>query len=183
MSWLDIIILLPLLIGLIRGLMRGFVVELTAIVAILFGFIGTKIWGAPFAVWLGNQFAWPEAVCSVVAYALLFLGITLLLNILARLISKLFKAVNLGWLNRLFGAVLGVTKWATIVLFLVLCVHRLDDQFHFFKEELKQQSSIYTFVTPLSEKAWSRVKEEVSAYSDQLPAEITSKKQIENEQK
>ena len=183
MSWLDIIILLPLLIGLVRGLMRGLVVELTAIIAIIFGFIGTKIWGVPFSVWLSNQFAWPEAVCSVVAYALLFLGITILLNVLARLISKLFKAVNLGWLNRLFGAVFGVIKWAVIVLFLVLCVHRLDDQFHFFKEELKQQSSIYTFVTPLSEKAWNKVKEQVSTYSDELPAEITQKKQTENEQK
>ena len=93
MSWLDIIILLPLLIGLIRGLMRGLIVELTAILAIIMGFLGTKLWGASFAVWLSQQFAWPEAVCSVVAYALLFLGITLLLNIVAKLISKLFKAI------------------------------------------------------------------------------------------
>ena len=97
MSWLDLLILLPLLIGLVRGLMRGLVVELTAIVAIILGAVGTKMWGAPFAIWLSQQFAWPEAVCSVVAYALLFLGITLLLNIFAKLLSKLFKAVHLGY--------------------------------------------------------------------------------------
>lgn len=182
MSWLDIIILLPLLIGLIRGLMKGLIVELTAILAIIMGFLGTKLWGAAFAVWLSQQFAWPEAVCSVVAYALLFLGITLLLNIVAKLISKLFKAIYLGWINRLFGAVFGVAKWAIIVLFIVLCVHRLDDQFHFFKPELKQQSSIYTYVTPLSEKAWEKVKEQVSAYSSQIPKEILPENQVENEQ-
>lgn len=179
MSWLDIIILLPLLIGLVRGLMRGFVVELTAIVAIILGAIGTKMWGAPFAIWLNQQFAWAEAICSVVSYALLFLGITLLLNVVAKLISRLFKAVNLGWLNRLFGALFGVAKWAAIVLFIVLCVHRLDDQFHFFKDDLKQQSTIYNYTTPLSEKVWKAVKEQVSTYSLTLPAN----KDSENEQK
>lgn len=175
MSWLDIIILLPLLIGLVRGLMRGFVVELTAIVAIIFGFVGTHLWGATFAIWLSQQFAWPEAICSVVSYALLFLGITLLLNLVAKLLSRLFKAVNLGWLNRLFGAVFGVTKWATIVLFIVLCVHRLDDQFHFFKEDLKQQSTIYNYITPLSEKVWKAVKDQISPHSLSSPASKESK--------
>lgn len=183
MSWLDIIILLPLLIGLIRGLMRGLVVELTAIIAIILGFVGTRIWGAAFAVWINQQFAWNEAISTVVAYALLFLGITLLLNIVARLVSKLFKAVHLGWLNRLLGAVFGVTKWAAIILFIVLCIHRLDDQFHFFKQDLKAQSKIYTYVTPLSEKAWAAVKEKVNAYSSHISSEIKEKNTSKNEQK
>ena len=29
MSWLDILILLPLLIGLVRGLMKGLIIELS----------------------------------------------------------------------------------------------------------------------------------------------------------
>ena len=40
MSWLDILILLPLLIGLVRGLMKGLIVELSSIVAIILGFMG-----------------------------------------------------------------------------------------------------------------------------------------------
>ena len=162
--------------------MRGLVIELTAILAVVLGFIGTKLWGTLFAIWLLKQFAWPEAICTVVAYALLFLGITISLNLLAKLISKLFKAVNLSWLNRLGGAVFGIVKWAAIMLLVVLCVHRLDDQFHFFKPELKQQSSIYTYVTPLSEKAWEKVKEQVSAYSSQIRKEILPENQVENEQ-
>lgn len=182
MSWLDILILLPLLIGLVRGLMRGLIIELTAIVSIIIGFIGTKTWGAPFSVWLSQQFDWPEAVCVVVAYALLFLGITLLLNIIAKLLSKLFKTVNLGWINRIFGGIFGVAKWAAIVLLVVLCIHRLDDQFHFLKTELKQQSTIYSYVTPLSEKAWTKVKQQVTTYSSKTNNQIVKENQTENEQ-
>lgn len=161
MTWIDILILLPLLIGLVRGLMRGLVVELTAIVALILGFVGARLWGARFSLWLIRQFEWPEAVCSVVAYALIFLAIALFLNIAARLISRLFKAISLGWLNRLLGALFGVAKWAIVVLLLVLCVHRLDDQFHFFQDDLKQQSIIYNYTAPLSEKAWEQVKKQI----------------------
>ena len=180
-SWLDIIILLPLLIGLVRGLMRGLVIELTAILAVVMGFIGAKLWGTPFAIWLIQQFAWPEAICTVVAYALLFLGITISLNLFAKLLSKLFKAVNLSWLNRLGGAVFGVAKWTAIMLLVVLCVHRLDDQFHFFKEDLKQQSIIYTYTTPLSEKAWDTAKDKINGITEQTN-EIIAEKTKKDEQ-
>ena len=181
-SWLDIVILLPLLIGIVRGLMRGLVIELTAILAVVLGLVGAKLWGTLFSVWLIQQFAWPEAICTVVAYALLFLGITIVLNLLAKLLSKLFKAVNLSWLNRLGGAVFGIVKWTAIMLLVVLCVHRLDDQFHFFQEDLKQQSIIYTYTTPLSEKAWAEAKDKIGVMKDQtneIIAEKTKKDELE----
>ena len=155
MTWLDILILLPLLIGLVRGLMRGFVVEITTIVALIAAFVGSRLWGAPFAQWLLKQFVWPEAVCSVVAYALIFIGIALFLNIVARLISRLFKAISLGWLNRLLGAIFGIVKWGLVVMLLVLGVHRLDSQFHFFNDNLKAHSTVYNTTVSLADKTWN----------------------------
>ena len=162
MSWLDIIILLPLIIGLVRGLMRGLVMEIASIVAVVLGYVGSRLWGGIFAAWLMQQFSWPEAVCAVVAYALLFIGISLVLHIAARLLSKFFQKVSLGWLNRLMGGLFGVLKWAIIVLALVLCIHRLDEQFQFFKEELKQQSIVYTHATPIAEKMWDSAKQQIA---------------------
>lgn len=173
MTWIDILILLPLLIGLVRGLMRGLVVELTAIVALFLGFVGARLWGARFSLWLIQQFEWPEAVCSVVAYALIFLAIALFLNIAARLISRLFKAISLGWLNRLLGALFGMGKWAIVVLLLVLCVHRLDDQFHFIRPDLQQRSWVYSSTTPIAEKAWQQVRIQISSLASPAPVPAT----------
>lgn len=175
MSWLDIIILLPLLIGLVRGLMKGLVIEIASIVAIVLGYIGSRLWGAMFAAWLIKQFSWPETVCMVVAYALLFIGISLLLHILARALSKLFQKVSLGWLNRLLGGVFGTLKWAIIVLTLVLCVHRLDEQFQFIQPDLKEQSIIYMQAAPLSEKMWAEIKKQVED-RQLLPSQEETKK-------
>lgn len=161
MTWLDILILLPLLIGLIRGLMKGLIVEVTSIVAIILGFFGAKLWSATFASWLMQQFEWSETACIVVAYALLFAGIALLLNVLARLLSKLFQKIQLGWLNRLLGGIFGTAKWGIVIVALVLCVHSLDKQFQFISPELKEQSVVYTSITPYAEKAWNEIKAQV----------------------
>ncbi len=163
MSWLDILILLPLLIGLVRGLMKGLIVEVSSIVAILLGFFGAKYWSATFASWLMQQFDWSETACIVVAYALLFAGIALGLNIVARLLSKLFQKIQLGWLNRLLGGIFGTAKWGIVIVALVLCVHNLDKQFQFIQPELREKSVVYTTITPYAEQAWEEIKAQVEA--------------------
>ena len=168
MTWLDILILLPLLIGLIRGLMKGLIVEISSIVAILLGFFGAKYWSAAFASWIMLQFKWSETACIVVAYALLFAGIALGLNIVARLLSKLFQKIQLGWLNRLLGSLFGASKWAIVIVALVLCVHNLDKQFQFIQPELKEKSVVYTTLTPYAEQAWEEIKEQVDAQKAEL---------------
>jgi hypothetical protein len=60
------------------------------------------------------------------------------------------------------GGLFVVLKWAIIVLALVLCIHRLDEQFQFFKEELKQQSIVYTHATPIAEKMWDSAKQQIA---------------------
>ena len=168
MSWLDIIILLPLLIGLVRGLMKGIIAEVMSIAAIVLGLLGAKWWSAPFTNWLMQQFEWSEAASFVVAYAVLFAGIALALNIMARLLSKLFQKINLGWLNRLAGGVFGVAKWGIVILSLVLCLHSLDKQFQFLQPELKRQSVVYTYLTPYAERAWEGFQKKIDNYQTTL---------------
>ena len=157
-NWLDIIILLPLLIGLVRGLMKGLITEIIAIAAVVLGFIGAKLWGPGFSAWIVSQFTWPQAVCDAVAYALLFLGISIALHFVGRMISKLLSAISLGWINRLFGAAFGVAKWTLIVLAIVFCVNKLDGQFHFMKPELKSGSLLYPTAVKYADKALDYVQ-------------------------
>lgn len=144
MNWLDALLLLPLLIGLIRGLMRGFITELIAILAVVLGVVGARLWGARFSGWILTQTTWPAGVCDVIAYALLFLGIAIVLNILGRLLSKLLRAIHLGFLNRLCGGVFGAAKWALVVIIVVFLASRIDQQFGCFgNTEIVKGSVLY----------------------------------------
>lgn len=129
-NWLDVILVLPLVVGLVRGLMRGLISEIIAIVVVILGVLGARFGAPPFSAWLLTQFAWPQGVCDVVAYTLIFLGIAILLSILARLLTKFMRKIHLGWANRLAGGLFGIAKYGLIVLVVVFVMDRTNDTFH-----------------------------------------------------
>ena len=142
MNWLDVLLVLPLLVGLVRGLMRGLVSEVIAIAVVILGALGSKLWAPPFAQWLLAQFAWPQQVCDVVAYVLLFLGIAIVLSIAAHWMTKILRAFHLGWANRLGGAVFGVAKYGLIVLIAVFAMDRTNQAYHWLDESPVVKSSV-----------------------------------------
>lgn len=161
MTWLDIVILLPLLIGIVMGLIRGVVTELFTILSVIGGFFGAKLWAAGFSNWLHAQVNWSTQICDVLAYALLFLAVATVLAIIGKLVSKLLVAIKLGIVNRLLGSVFGAAKWLLIVLIIVFCVDKIDSQFGILKQDLKHNSPVYTTAVQYSHKALSAVQVQV----------------------
>ena len=142
MNWLDVLLLLPLLIGLVRGLMRGLISEIIAFAVVILGVVGARMFGSSFSAWLLAQFAWQQEVSDVVAYALLFLAIALLLFIGAQLLTKFMHAIHLGWANRLLGGVFGVCKYGLLVLIAVFVMQKTNESLHWLDESQVVQTSI-----------------------------------------
>lgn len=142
MNWLDVLLVLPLLVGLVRGLMRGLISEIIAIVVVIFGVLGARFGAPAFSAWLLAQFAWPQGVCDVVAYTLLFLAVAIILAICAKLLTKFLRAIHLGWANRLFGGVFGMAKYGIIVLLIVFVMDRTNDAFHWLDSSPVVKTSI-----------------------------------------
>lgn len=155
---LDIILLVPILYGCIRGLFRGLVKELTAIIAIVAAIVCAKIFAPSAAQVLMKYATLSEAVCNVVAYLIVFFVVALFLHLIGYMLSSLLKAISLGWLNRLLGAVFGTLKWALIVSVLFNGAAILDDYFHFIKPELKETSIAYSPVKKLASVAWKELQ-------------------------
>ena len=158
MTWLDLAILLPLLIGIVTGLIRGVVTELFTVLSVVGGFFGAKLWAGDFSSWMHHQFNWADSICDVLAYALLFLAIAVVLSIIGNLLSKLLKAIKLGIVNRLLGALFGVCKWVLIMLVIVFCVSRADNYFGFLKSDLKNNSPVYKAAVIYADKAFIEVQ-------------------------
>ncbi len=131
MNWLDVLLVLPLLIGLVRGLMRGFISEIIAIVVVILGVLGARFGAPSFSEWLLHQFTWPQGVCDVVAYTLIFLAIAILLSIMAKGLTRFMRAIHLGWANRLFGGVFGICKYGVLVLLVVFVTDKTNEAFHY----------------------------------------------------
>jgi len=142
MNWLDVLLVLPLIVGLVRGLMRGFISEIIAILVVVLGVLGAKLWAQTFSAWLLAQFAWPQGVCDIVAYTLLFLAIAIALSLLAKLLTKFMRAIHLGWANRLIGGVFGLAKYGLVVLFAVFIMEKTNESLHWTEDAPVVKTSV-----------------------------------------
>ena len=158
MNWLDVILLLPLLLGLVRGLMRGFISEIIAFAVVILGVLGARFGAPPFAAWLLKQFVWPQNICDIVAYTLVFLAIAIVLSIFAKLMTKFMRAIHLGWANRIFGGLFGVLKYGILVLIAVFVVDRSNKAFHWLDEApIVKTSIVYPQMVKLCDTIYQSV--------------------------
>jgi len=143
MSYLDIVIALPIIYGIIRGVMRGIVMEVFAIVGIILGIVVARIYAGDAAAWLQQVSQWDANILRPIAAFVIFIVVALVCNLLAKLLTKLFKMIALGWMNRLAGGLFGAAKWILILAVIITCIDMLDGILHFIKPELKQSSVLY----------------------------------------
>ena len=144
MNYLDIIISIPIVFGIIMGVKRGVVKEVLALAGIVLGIFVSRAYAGDAAAWLhDNVSTWDANLLRPIAAFSLFILTALVCNLLAYLLTKLFKLISLGWLNRLIGGVFGAVKWVLIVSIIVLCVDMLDSVLHFIRPEIKESSILY----------------------------------------
>ena len=115
MNKIDIILLVILGFGLIRGFMRGLIIEMASLVAIVVGIYGAIHFSFFTARLLGELMPSSQQTIEVVAFGITLIVLMLAVMFLAKVLTKMLKAAELGFLNRLAGALFGALKAAVIV--------------------------------------------------------------------
>jgi len=114
MNDVDLIILFIVGIGACIGLYRGFFREAVGTIGLLLAAIAANF-VSPYARPRVGQWIESETVSAIIIWVVIFLLAMFLLNKLAYLLSKLMKSIQLSWVNRLAGGVLGGIKYCLIV--------------------------------------------------------------------
>lgn len=119
MSVLDIVLIVLILFGLVRGLMNGLFVEIASVVALIAGVYGAIHFSHYAATFIGENSEWTENTIQIVAFASTFLIIVLAITLAGKALTKLASFAALGIVNKLLGALFGALK-ITLILSVVL---------------------------------------------------------------
>lgn len=131
MNAFDIIILVIWAIGLGFGLYHGFLKELVGTVGFLVAAIVAKI-SIPYLLPYSSNLITDATLAKVLIWIVVFVLLLLLMNWIATLMDKLLKAMNIGWINRIAGGVLGFLKYSVIsylVIWMLEAITRHIDPF------------------------------------------------------
>ena len=136
MSIIDIVILVPLVLGAINGFKKGFVLEVASLLALILAVIGGfhfLHWGMAF---LTEHFQLSGKFLPFAAFLLIFIGIVLLVNLVGKILSKVIRMAFLGSIDNIAGGLLGALKfvfffsvliWIFQVFGLVIPQHLQDE--------------------------------------------------------
>ena len=118
MNSFDYTVLIIIGISIVVSMMRGALRELLSIAGWLVAFYVAKTYAIQLITLLPVSI--PTLQLRVLAaFIILFLGVLLVVNLLAIALSSLIKKIGLGWVNRFFGAFLGLAKGLIIVCVVV----------------------------------------------------------------
>ena len=143
MNYLDIILAVPLLWGLYKGISKGIIKELATLIALIAGIYGAVHFADNINPYLKEQFTIESSFLPIVSFAITFIIIVLAVKLIGFIIDKVVKAVALGIISRILGGVFGVLKTAFILSALLLIINTFDYYLKLIPIEQKKQSVLY----------------------------------------
>lgn len=159
MNYLDIILTTPLLWGLYKGIIKGFVKELAALIAIIAGIYGAIGFTDNVHPYLKEQFAIESYFLPIISFAITFIIIVITVKLVGFIIDKIVNAVDLGIISRLLGGVFGVLKTAFIISALLLIINTFDYYLKLIPKEQKKQSVLYKPISNIIPSIMPNVKD------------------------
>lgn len=143
LNYLDLIIGLPIVLFAIGGYRKGFIKELTSLMALLLGIYFALYFSDVVAEWLIQYFDIGHRYVFIVAFILTFIAVVLLVSLIGKLLDKIASLAALGIVNKLLGLAFGVLKAGVIMSILILLFNMIDSNGNILKSELKDTSLLY----------------------------------------
>ncbi len=142
-NYIDLILIIPLLWGIVRGLFKGFIMSIGSIIGLLLAFYLSNTYAPVCSNYLATWFTLSNQLSYVLAYLMIFVVVIVLIFSISLLLEKSIKLVSLGWLNKLIGAIVGFLKYAFICSLLINLVEIVDEKVDIIKQETKETSYLY----------------------------------------
>jgi membrane protein required for colicin V production len=146
MNIFDIIILIILSYGLINGFVKGFIIEVAGIIALILGVTGSYKFASILEVYLNSYVDWRPKTIQAASFIILFVIIIYAVSLLAKMITKTLKIIALGMINRIFGGIFGLLKWCIILSSLVLVSQEINQIVTLIPDKTLKESISYNLL-------------------------------------
>ena len=143
MEVIDIIILVLIGVGVIQGVMKGSLKQLAAIVGFVAGLLLARALFGTVAEHLAPALGTSITIAQILSFILIWVAVPIGCSWVASIVTKALEVVNLGWLNRLTGAVLGALKVMLLIGLGIYVLEYIDPKSEMISKTTKNASVLY----------------------------------------
>jgi membrane protein required for colicin V production len=142
---IDIILLGLMIMAVVKGIQRGFIVAMFSMLGFIVGLVAALKLSIVVAAYLDDSVNVSARWLPFIAFGLVFIVVVLLVRLLAAVIQSTMELAMLGWVNRIAGIFLYVIMY--ILIFSVLLFFAV--QMNFFDKDTLDSSSTYRYIKPV----------------------------------
>ena len=152
MNYVDIFISIFLIYGFIKGLYKGFIVEIASVIGLLLGiYLATQYSGDLSNYLISKQFiSWKEDYVIILSNVILFILTILIVSTLGKVATKLVKLVALGLFNKILGSVFGLLKNILILVIVIFVFNLANNSLKIIEQDELKLSVYYKPLNELS---------------------------------
>jgi membrane protein required for colicin V production len=157
MNYLDIIFAFLLILSAFSGFSKGFVIELTSLVALIAGIFAAIYFSDVTADFLTTYFSFSSKYLSIIAFTLTFILVLIAIVIVGRIVEKFVDLLMLGFLNKLAGLLFGVLKGILILSILIFVINYFDQGRQWLADKASKNSFLYPYIEPIAPTIYNKL--------------------------
>src|SRR6186713_2855235 len=108
---IDILVVIILVMAIVKGIRRGLIIALFSVIAYIAGIAAAMKLSVTVADYLKDSVNVSAQWMPVLSFAIVFIGVILLVRWLANLLERVIELALLGWVNKLGGALLYIVVY------------------------------------------------------------------------
>ena len=144
--FIDIIAIVLVILAVIKGFSKGLVIAIFSLLAFIIGLAAALKLSAVVAEYLETNTNISQRWLPILAFAIVFFIVILLVRLGAKAIESGLRMVMLGWLNKLGGIVF----YLLLYFFIYSIILFYATQLHIIKTETIQTSVTYPIIYPMA---------------------------------
>lgn len=159
MSFIDIVFAVLLCYALYKGIKNGLFVELASLIALVAGiFVAIKFSYLVKSI-LEPKVTWEPKYIEIIAFALTFIFVVVLIHLSAKLLTKIADFAYLGWINKLAGAIFSALKTILLLSIVILLFEKVNINNTLVKQETLDKSIFYNPTKEISAFLYPKIEE------------------------
>lgn len=159
MNFIDIVILIPLVWFTYKGFSKGLIIEIATLVALLLGIYAANHFSFYTSDFLQNQFNITNKYMGIISFVITFLLVIILVILLGKTLEKIITAAQLGLINKIAGALIGLVKVVFVVSVFIFILSAIGIEELVIKPETQKASLLYSPVKKIAPAVFPKLKE------------------------
>ena len=152
LNYIDYIILVILVFFLIQGYLKGIIISLATIAALVLGIYAAVHFSNYLDATLLEHLHPSRKWLPILSFSITFVLVVFAVMLVAKLAEKLVDVVGMGFFNHLGGAALGLVKGAILISILAFILSSLDHKGKWISEKDKKGSFFYSHISEVFPK-------------------------------